>query len=137
MDKIVICSATLLGPGGDLLLVRKKGSPYFQLPGGKVAPEESREQTLIRELMEELQLDVSKMEMRFIGSHSAQAVNEINTEVRGYIYLIKLAEHRTFVAYEELEEVVWLTRENWQSYQLAHLASEFVLPKWLAGDFDD
>ncbi|WP_312715186.1 NUDIX domain-containing protein, partial [Sphingobacterium multivorum] len=70
MDKIVICSGVMLAPEGDLLMVRKKGSSYFQLPGGKVAPEESREETLIRELKEELQYDVGGMEIRFIGSHS-------------------------------------------------------------------
>lgn len=137
MDKIVICSAVLLSPEGDLLMVRKKGSPYFQLPGGKIGRGENREQTLIRELKEELRFDVSEMEVTFIGSHCTQAVNEPNTVVEGYIYLINLAERRGFAAYEELEEVVWLTRQDWQSYRLAHLASEFVVPKWLSGDFDE
>jgi 8-oxo-dGTP pyrophosphatase MutT (NUDIX family) len=136
MDKIIICSAVMLAPEGDLLMVRNIGSSYFQLPGGKVAPEESREQTLIRELKEELRYDVSGMEINFIGSHRTQAVNEANTVVVGYIYLIKLAERHVFEAYEELEEVLWISRADWQSYQWAHLASEFVLPKWLSGDFD-
>lgn len=137
MDKIVICSAALLSPEGDLLMVRKMGSSYFQLPGGKIGPGESREQTLVRELKEELQFDVSDKELRFIGSHVTQAVNELNTVVEGYIYLISLTERWTFAAYEELEEVVWISRQNWQSYRLAHLASEFVIPKWLSGDFDE
>jgi 8-oxo-dGTP pyrophosphatase MutT (NUDIX family) len=136
MDKIVICSAVMFAPEGDLLMVRKKGSSYFQLPGGKLGPEESREQTLIRELKEELRYDVSSMGISFIGSHSTQAVNEVNTVVVGYIYLIKLAERHAFEPYEELEEVLWISRADWQSYQWAHLASEFVLPKWLSGDFD-
>ncbi|HAK28585.1 MULTISPECIES: NUDIX hydrolase [Sphingobacterium] len=136
MDKIVICSGVMLAPEGDLLMVRKKGSSYFQLPGGKVAPEESREETLIRELKEELQYDVGGMEIRFIGSHSTQAVNELNTVVVGYIYLIKLAERHAFEAYEELDEVLWISKANWQNYRWAHLASEFVLPKWLSGNFD-
>jgi 8-oxo-dGTP pyrophosphatase MutT (NUDIX family) len=137
MDKIVICSAALLNPEGDLLMVRKKGSSYFQLPGGKIGPGENQEQTLVRELKEELQFDVSEMGMRFIGSHCTQAVNELNTVVEGHIYLINLAERRAFAAYEELEEVVWISRQDWQSYRLAHLASEFVIPKWLSGDFDE
>jgi NTP pyrophosphohydrolases including oxidative damage repair enzymes len=137
MNKIVICSAALLNPEGDLLMVRKKGSSYFQLPGGKIGPGENREQTLARELKEELQFDVSEKELKFIGSHATQAINELNTVVEGYIYLISLAECRDFAAYEELEEVVWISRQDWQSYRLAHLASEFVIPKWLSGDFDE
>lgn len=133
MDKIVICSAAILNPNGDLLMVRKKGSAFFQLPGGKATPGESQEETLIRELREELRFDVLEKDLEFLGSHTACAVNEVSTLVEGNIYVIKLMATQSFQAYEELVEVVWIEQDNWQSFKLAHLAAEFVVPRWLSG----
>ncbi|MDF2476587.1 MAG: hypothetical protein K0S24_2070 [Sphingobacterium sp.] len=135
MYKIVICSAMMIGPDGDLLMVRKKGSKYFQLPGGKIATGESDVEALIRELGEELQFDASGMVLQFMGLHSTKAVNEVDTLVEGHIYLIKLEAKFSFVPQAELEELQWIKKDNWQNYQLAHLAEEFVVPKWLSGDF--
>lgn len=134
MRKIVICSAMMIGPNGDLLMVRKKGSHYFQLPGGKIASGESNLEALVRELKEELQFDANDITAEYIGQHVTQAVNEPDTLVEGHIYLIKLDEHRLFSAAAELEEVQWIGKDNWQNYQLAHLAEEFVVPKWLSGE---
>ncbi len=133
MDTIVICSAAILSPDGNLLMVRKKDSAYFQLPGGKAAPGESQVETLIRELREELRFDVPKKDLEFLGSHTAHAVNEANTLVAGNIYLIRLRVAQSFKAYEELVEVVWIKPDNWPSFKLAHLAAEFVIPRWLSG----
>ncbi|MDM1293205.1 NUDIX domain-containing protein [Sphingobacterium sp. N143] len=121
---------------GELLMVRKKGSLYFQLPGGKMAIGEEQEETLARELKEELQLDVSNIDLQFIGKHITEAVNEPDTLVEGNIYLIRLKEKYAFIPYEELEEVQWINKANWRNYKLAHLAAEFVVPKWLADTFD-
>lgn len=135
MHRIVICSAMMLNPEGELLMVRKKGSKYFQLPGGKIAAGESDSEALLRELREELQFDTDPATLQFIGRHVTQAVNERDTLVEGYIYLIKLAVKLDFPAQAELEEVQWINKGNWQDYQLANLAEEFVIPKWLSGEF--
>ena len=135
MHRIVICSAMMLNPEGELLMVRKKGSKYFQLPGGKIAAGESDSEALVRELREELQFDTDPATLQFIGRHVTQAVNERDTLVEGYIYLIKLAMKFDFPPQAELEEVQWINKANWQDYQLAHLAEEFVIPKWLSGEF--
>jgi len=125
----------ILNPEGELLMVRKKGSKYFQLPGGKIAVGESDSEALVRELREELQFDTEPATLQFIGRHVTQAVNERDTLVEGYIYLIKLAVKLDFPPQAELEEVEWINKSNWQDYQLAHLAEEFVIPKWLSGEF--
>lgn len=125
----------MLNPEGELLMVRKKSSKYFQLPGGKIAAGESDSEALVRELREELQFDADPATLQFIGRHVTQAVNERDTLVEGYIYLIKLAMKFDFPPQAELEEVQWINKANWQDYRLAHLAEEFVIPKWLSGDF--
>ena len=35
----------------------------------------------------------------------------------------------------EIEEMVWITQENYNDYQLAHLLEEFSLPIWLEMEF--
>ncbi|WP_223579972.1 NUDIX hydrolase [Sphingobacterium sp. GVS05A] len=135
MHRIVICSAMMLNPEGELLMVRKKGSKYFQLPGGKIVAGESDSEALVRELREELQFDTVPATLQFIGRHVTQAVNERDTLVEGYIYLIKLAMKFDFQPQAELEEVQWINKCNWQDYRFAHLAEEFVIPKWLSGEF--
>jgi len=125
----------MLNPEEELLMVRKKGSKYFQLPGGKIAASESDSEALVRELREELQFDADPAALQFIGRHVTQAVNERDTLVEGYIYLIRLATKLDLPPQAELEEVQWISKDNWQDYQLAHLAEEFVVPKWLSGEY--
>ncbi|VTR50292.1 mutator mutT protein [Sphingobacterium thalpophilum] len=135
MNKIVICSAMILSPAGNMLMVRKRSSAYFQLPGGKIAAGESDMAALTRELKEELGLEVEVTALRFIGNHVTQAVNEPDTLVEGHIYAMTLGMETVFRPQAELEEVVWISKEHWQMYRLAHLAAEFVVPKWLSGVF--
>lgn len=122
----------MLNPGGDLLMVRKKGSKYFQLPGGKISDGELYTDTLIREIQEELGFDIRGQSIQFLGNHVTRAINEDKTLVEGHIYAIELDVPYMFSAHAELEEVVWITKENWKTYQLAHLAAEFVIPRWLS-----
>jgi 8-oxo-dGTP diphosphatase len=56
-NKIVIASALLLNADNDLLVVRKKKSTFYMLPGGKVESNESYKDALLRELKEELELE--------------------------------------------------------------------------------
>jgi 8-oxo-dGTP diphosphatase len=135
MQKIVICSAMILSPVGNMLMVRKKGSKYFQLPGGKITAGEAEIEALLRELDEELHLDAKDLELRFMGVHTTEAVNERDTLVEGRIYAITLQTEQSFSPQAELEEIVWVEKEQWQNYQFARLAAEFVVPKWLSGGF--
>ena len=63
MKHICIASAVILNTNNELLLVRKKGSNYFQLTGGKIDPNETEIQTVIREIKEEIGLTVSMGEL--------------------------------------------------------------------------
>ena len=53
------CRAAIVDKNKILLIHRfRKGEEYFVLPGGHVEPGESEEETLIRELKEETNLDI-------------------------------------------------------------------------------
>jgi 8-oxo-dGTP diphosphatase len=54
--KISIAAAVIADASGRLLLVRKRGTSAFMLPGGKIEPDEEPVDALVRELREELGL---------------------------------------------------------------------------------
>lgn len=130
-QKIIIASALLLNKNKDLLVVRKKNSKFFMLPGGKVDDNENFANTLIRELKEELNLTFDVNDFSYLGQHETQAVNESNTIVQGNIYLLLRPLLQLPTANAELEEVRFLAKNEYINYQLAHLLKEFALPIWL------
>ena len=131
MKHIYIASAVILNSKNELLLVRKKGSKYFQLTGGKMESDESEIETVIREVKEEIGLNVSMDQLTYLGEHQTQAVNEINTIVHGSIFIVKIENVFTPIIANEIEEYVWLNKNNYTQYTWAHLAEEFVQPWWL------
>lgn len=131
MKHIYIASTVILNPNNELLLVRKKGSDYFQLVGGKIQKGESEIETVIRETFEEIGLQLTYSDLTYLGEHETQAVNEIETRVRGSIFIVHLSTPFTPLIANEIEAFVWITLANYQQYQWAHLAKEFVQPWWL------
>ncbi|CAM1372910.1 NUDIX hydrolase [Tenacibaculum xiamenense] len=58
---------------GQILSTRSKGKSTFYIPGGKRDEGESDEETLIREMHEELKVNIKKETINYIGTFSAQA----------------------------------------------------------------
>ncbi len=131
MKHIYIASAAILNDKNELLLVRKNGSPFFQLTGGKIDPNETEIETVIREIKEEIGLSVPLDQLTYLGEHQTQAVNEVDTVVHGSIFIAQLNTSFTPTIANEIEKFAWLNTTNFQKYQWAHLAKEFVQPWWL------
>lgn len=131
MKHIYIASAVILNTKNELLLVRKKGSNYFQLTGGKIDSNETEIETVIREIKEEIDLHVSIDQLTYLGEHETRAVNETDTIVHGSIFIIQITTNFTPEIGDEIEDFVWLNTSNYKNYQWAHLAEEFVQPWWL------
>jgi 8-oxo-dGTP diphosphatase len=130
MNKICIASVAIINSKKELLLVRKKNSSYYQLVGGKIQTNETYEQTIVRETLEEIGYTISINNLQKLGMHTTQAVNEKNTIVEGHIYYLFLSTDFIPKIANEIDEYVWLNNSNYQNYQWAHLAYEFVLPFW-------
>ena len=128
MNEIKIASAVILSNNNELLLVRKKGSTYFQLTGGKINVDENESDTVIREVLEEVGLQLQASDLDFLGQHQTTAVNEKNTLVTGFIYQVTLQDNFIPKIANEIEEFAWLNSENYNKHKWAHLAEEFVLP---------
>lgn len=127
---IYLASAMITNASNHLLTVRKQGSTYFMLAGGKIESKETPIAALQRELKEELGLDIDLTRIHFLGTHQTQAVNEFNTLVHATVFHLELPT-LSILPQAELEEVKWLTFDTYQQVPLANLLKEFVLPHWL------
>lgn len=132
-NTIHIASAIILNTSDEMLVVRKRKSSYFMLPGGKLEKEESLIDALLRELNEELGLVFDKSDFTFLGSHVTEAANEQNTLVQGNIFLLNSKiDFTSIVNQAEIEEINSISKTNYTTFQLAHLLREFALPRWLS-----
>jgi 8-oxo-dGTP pyrophosphatase MutT (NUDIX family) len=92
----------------QLLGARSRGRDAYYLPGGKREPGESDQAALIREIREELAVELVPETIEYVGSFTAQADNKPEgTLVRMTCY--SAAFHGTIAASAEIEEVVWLS----------------------------
>ncbi|WP_323990426.1 NUDIX domain-containing protein [Nguyenibacter sp. L1] len=80
----VVAAAILYG--GALLLVRKRGTSAFMLPGGKAEPGEHATETLTRELAEELGCGLTHAGVVLLGRFVAPAANEPGRTVHATVY---------------------------------------------------
>ena len=69
IDKV----ALLYIRGKKILSTRSKGKDVWYLPGGKREKNESDKQTLIREIKEELNVDIILDSLKYMGTFRAQA----------------------------------------------------------------
>ncbi len=121
-----IAAACLIDDDGRLLLVRKRGTRVFMLPGGKREALESPLQTLARELDEELNLQLPDAAFTPLGHFNEAAANEADTRVEADIF--RAALHHPVAPAAELEELRWLAPQDPRGDHLAPLLRLHVLP---------
>ncbi|RJX77008.1 NUDIX domain-containing protein [Pseudomonas sp. LS-2] len=126
MKVIRIAAALLIGADGRTLLVRKRGTQAFMQPGGKIDAGESAPVALVRELYEELGLQVLPEHAQFLGEFSAVAANEPGFEVNCQLYRLDIGQEVAPAA--EIEEVVWVDAGNVDHLHLAPLTRDSILP---------
>lgn len=94
--------------GGKILATRSKGKDKYYLPGGKREGNETDMETLVREVKEELTVDIVEDTAVFYGVFEAQAHGKaegVNVKMTCYT-----AEYTgTLRADSEIAEIAWLT----------------------------
>ncbi|MCQ4257678.1 NUDIX hydrolase [Stutzerimonas stutzeri] len=120
-----IATACLVNDAGKLLIVRKRGTEVFMLPGGKIESGEAPLDALGRELKEELNLDIDTSELQSLGHFQARAANEPNHWVEADVFVGSLK--GAVRAQAEIEELAWLDLHAQQQYVLAPLLREQII----------
>lgn len=104
-------SALVLRWRGSMLMVRKRGTAAFMLPGGKPEPGESPLDTVLREVREELDLHLDPADLEELGTFTASAANEAGHRVVGDVFVHRGLPDDFDVAsiepHAELESVGW------------------------------
>lgn len=123
-----IVIACLYDRNGRVLVVRKRGTRYFMLPGGKVEGAETPLATLARELHEELGMHIEAEAFDGLGEFEAPAANEPGHWVMAKAFIAPL--QQTVEPLAEIEELAWLDpHAPTPGYPLAPLLREQLLPK--------
>lgn len=129
--RIHVAAAIVTDTAGRAIVVRKQGTTGFMQPGGKIERGESALATLIRELREELGLEVDVDATEFLGSYEAAALNEPGQMVRAEVFALETDAELHPAA--EIDAVYWLeSPDDTGSVELAPLTLDVMLPLWAA-----
>ncbi|MBW6420815.1 NUDIX domain-containing protein [Rhizobium sp. XQZ8] len=136
MTVIRIAAALVLRTDGDTLLVRKHGAVAFMQPGGKIEPGEEPETALLRELQEEIGLQLTPEELRPFGHFEAPAANEPDHIVTADVFIVEIGDIPVAHA-AEIAEIRWISPKAPGDIILAELTGRHILPAWLHLKEDD
>ena len=123
MNVITVAAAIILDEQQQLLLVRKKNTQFFMQVGGKLEPDELPEQTMLREIKEEIGVDATIEQ--FVGRFETRAANEADHLLVSYVYHVSIDQVPRIDA--EIAEMKWVSLEPNQAF-LAPLTTEIVIP---------
>ncbi|GAB2637788.1 hypothetical protein GCM10027169_02120 [Gordonia jinhuaensis] len=104
MNRLTVAAVCLLDDRGRLLVVRKRNTHAFMLPGGKHEPGETDIEAAIREVREEVGLNVDILTP--LGRWVCPAANEADTDVEATVFASQLRGEP--VAAAEIAEIAWI-----------------------------
>lgn len=104
--------ALILIENGKILSTKSIGKNKYYIPGGKRENNETDHETLIREIKEELSVDILQETIRYVGTFTAQSdgyKEGVNVKMTCYKadYLGVLQQNN------EIEEIRWLNYNDW------------------------
>ena len=111
--KSISCACLFARRGQQMLLVRVRANKHWYLPGGKIELGESPEETLVRELKEELSINVDPATVRFEFSVTGPAYGE-----DGEVELLCFSAdwHDDIKPSREISEVAWLDQSHYDLF---------------------
>lgn len=127
---IVVSAVTLRDETGRVLTVRKRGTRMFMQPGGKPEPGETPAQTALREVREELGLDLAPDALHETGFFRTVAANEPGHVLEAHVFAYRGAcDLRRAAPAAEIDELRWLDVDAPCPDDVAPLLRRHILPR--------
>lgn len=106
---------------GEILLVKRKFDPKkgtLDLPGGFIEPDESLEEGLLREIKEELGVEIYDLTY-FISYPDDYLFKGVNYKILGITYTAKIKEGENISASDDIDEAKYYKKEDIPFDQIA------------------
>ena len=137
---ITVSAVVLTRPDGTVLTVRKSGTQMFMLPGGKPEERETPRDTAVREIREELGLELAPESLTLLGEFNTDAANEAETTLLAHVFEYPKFDDRIDVAPQaEIVECQWVLPTDPEVYTspvTAPLNADLVFPLLAQRDVD-
>jgi mutator protein MutT len=111
-----------------LLVVRSKGKDIFNTPGGKLESGETPEAALIRELKEEIKIDLIQNDLEPFGTFYAQASGQESKTIRMDVFIVKKWSGE-ITPDSEIEEARWINSQDAEEIALGSIFHHEVIPR--------
>ena len=118
------------------LVNRSRGKDIFMSPGGKLESGETPEEALIRELNEELSIEVELQDLTQFGTFYAPAAGEEDSLLKMSVFLVNRW-GGDIQPSSEIEEVLWINSLVPDGIKLGSIFEHEVLPRLKQGDLID
>ena len=115
MKKVNVSAAVIVKDNKYLIAKRNKDKHlggYFEFPGGKQDDNETLEQTVIREIKEELNVDIT-VDRKLGEEHYSD--EKINVHLHYFFCTIIKGD----IVLKEHEEAAWVSKEEFNKYKFA------------------
>lgn len=129
MKVITVAAGIVLNEQQQMLVVRKRNTACFMQVGGKLELNEPPEQTIVREIEEEIGCQAEIL--HYLGRFETQTANEPDHLLVSYVYHVALDDFPKVQA--EIAEMRWVNLDDTE-IQLAPLTREVVIP-WIQQKF--
>ena len=115
-----------------LLLTHELGKHFYIAPGGKVETGESSEEAVIRELEEEVNIQVTLPNLAFFGTFYAQAAGAEHKYLQMDVFLVTdwSGDPSPNSGEEEIDDIAWVnTISKPDNIQIGSIFEHQVMPK--------
>ena len=119
-----------------VLVSRSAGKDIFIHLGGRIELGETAKQALIRELKEEIQIDVQESDLELFDRNSAPAANSPEVDVHMDVFMVKQW-HGEITPDNEVEEIRWLTSDVPKDLKIGSIMEHETIPKLKAENLID
>lgn len=119
---------------GEVLLVKRKYLPkkgYWDIPGGFIDFRETLEESLEREIREELGIEITNLKY-FASTADRYLYKGINYHTLGFILLAKTKDINKISPHDDIAEIKFFNRNNFPINRLAFSKLKEVFKKYLS-----